>query len=193
MATPRKPKASDDVTEVPKGFGARVGTGQKDLKDPKDSQELTAAPRPGAEPDKRTKELLELWAVLTRARIWRALAVVPVPGASALATAQAIANAGGLLRAKPVQVMNAEGLEPAQVEPWIRELKNWVKRDERVLVVLSPVVTHPAGLPLVHAADAAILCVPLFTAGFADAHKTVELVGRGHFIGTVTIKAGKPK
>jgi hypothetical protein len=57
----------------------------------------------------------------------------------------------------------------------------------RVVVAVDPVVSNPAALPVVLAADAALICITLGQTEIASARRTVELIGSERFIGCVTV------
>jgi len=194
MAKPKKSEApaagKGAAEEKPAAAAAKSGGDSSAPETPAAAGDAKSEAKAASSPQK-SQELLALWTVLTRTRPWRSLALCPVEkGSSALNTAKAITEAANQMRSTPVQILNAEGVEPREVEQRIRELRNLVERNEIVMLVLDPVISNPAAIPLAAAADAAVLCVPLMRTGFAPARKTVELVGKDRFLGTITLKAG---
>lgn len=140
-------------------------------------------PAPGTGP---SQELQRLWFALER-RPWMFLTVVPAhPGAPALDAAQAILEAGSPYPEPPLRLVDATGIEPAGAPPLVSEVRRRIAQGERVIVVIDSLITHPASLPLALAADAAVLCVTLGETDFGSAGKTLTLVGRERFVGSVT-------
>ena len=61
----------------------------------------------------------------------------------------------------------------------------------RVVVTIESVLSNPLGIMLAQAADAALLCVRKRKTKLAAAQKTVELIGRDLFIGSVVLSSGR--
>jgi len=196
MAKPKKSEApvagKAAAADKPAAKAAKSSDKASELESPAAPSREAAPDAKGKAAPQQEQALLALWTVLCRMRPWRSLALCPVEkGSSALITAKAITEAANQMRSTPLQLLNAEGVEPREVEQRIRELHNMVERGELVMVVLDPVISNPAAIPIAAAADAAVLCVPLFRTGFGPAKRTVELVGKDRFLGTITLRAGK--
>ena len=58
---------------------------------------------------------------------------------------------------------------------------------ERVLVVIDSVLSHPSGVPVALAADAALLCVEMGKTSIAAARETLQIVGAQRFLGCITL------
>src|SRR5262249_41129257 len=58
---------------------------------------------------------------------------------------------------------------------------------ERVLVVIESVLSHPSGVPVALAADAALLCVEMGKTSIAAARATGQIVGAQRFLGCITL------
>jgi hypothetical protein len=63
------------------------------------------------------------------------------------------------------------------------------KWSERVLVVVESIVSHPAGIPLALAADAAVLGVEFGRSSIDSARRTLDTLGRTKFLGCLTLPA----
>ncbi len=57
-----------------------------------------------------------------------------------------------------------------------------------VIVALDSVLSNQAGIPVALAADAALLCVTMGDTELDAARRTVSLVGKDRFVGTVTVQ-----
>jgi hypothetical protein len=140
------------------------------------------APSPGPSP-----ELQRLWFALER-KAWSFLTLVPAhPGAPALEAAQSLLEAGSPYPEPPLRLVDATGIEAAGAPPLVKEVRGRIAQGERVIVVIDSLVTHPASLPLALAADVAVLCVALGESDFGSAQKTLDLVGRERFAGSVIL------
>ena len=58
---------------------------------------------------------------------------------------------------------------------------------ERLLVLIESVLSHPSGVPVALAADAALLCVEMERTSIAAARETVQIVGAQRFLGCITL------
>lgn len=119
---------------------------------------------------------------------WHSLVVVPADvKSSAMAVAEALAEASNAVRARPARVFSAEKLSLGATSSLIVEVTDHVERGGIAIVAIDPLVGRPTGMPLIMAADAALLCVHLGVTTAKEAKRTVELAGQGRFIGAVTV------
>jgi hypothetical protein len=149
-----------------------------------------AGPVPG---DATLPEALwqQIW-FAARRRPWSSLALVPAhPGTSALFIAEALVSVGGLHGERPVKLLDAEGAQLSDVAPMLKSLAAIVGREEIAVVAVDGPGDHAATIPIVRAADAAILVVPLGASCFRDARRAMDLVGRDRFVGAVTLALEK--
>ena len=164
---------------LPRGSGAR-------------RDEWIRTARPGEEPGSRPEAGLprgphplpdsfrDLWLATLRHE-WSALVVVPAHAEdSAVNVARALAEIG------EVDFIDAEDVTPTSSTRVTQDMLAQATRG-RVVVALDPVVSNPAVLPIVLAADAALICITLGQTEIASARRTVELIGRERFIGCVTV------
>jgi hypothetical protein len=75
-------------------------------------------------------------------------------------------------------------------QPTMRSMKSSSERwrTGSTIIAIDPVVLNPDGIPVALSADAALLCVELGRADITSARRTVQLIGREHFIGCVIVK-----
>jgi hypothetical protein len=66
-----------------------------------------------------------------------------------------------------------------------------VEKGGLAIVTLDSLVARQTGVPLVMSVDAALLVVHLGVTRMDDARQTVEIVGPGKFIGTVTLESDR--
>jgi hypothetical protein len=141
-------------------------------------------------------ELLHLWTLLTQREKWNSLVVVPAqPGASALMAGRAIVEVGNQYRERPIRLIDAEGLPPGAGSRLVRDMKAFVEQGGMVVVSIDSILSNPVGLEVALAAERALLCVPLGSTQFSSARHTLDLIGKGRFLGSVTLgqKAGSKK
>jgi hypothetical protein len=128
---------------------------------------------------------------------WSTLVVVPThPRCSAARIAQALGDMAALHRGTPITHIVASEVEMGGTADLITAMvvrepelapegPRQVWHNRNAIVAIDPIVSNPAGIALVLAADAAILCVKLGHTRMDDAQRTVDLVGRERFIGCV--------
>lgn len=136
--------------------------------------------------------------------LWFALAtrhlasVVLVPADDEMdlsAVASAMADVGKRLGDTPVTAIAAGAIDYEFVARTAALLTATKRRGDRrpgtspleVIVAIHPVTVEPLGLALVQAADAAILCLTKGRTRLAAARKTVSLIGRERFAGSIFV------
>jgi len=149
-------------------------------------------------------EAQELWLAITR-REWHTLAVIPAHrNGSALGVATALAEAGSLLRGRPVELFSADradhgptgtlstvlnerntGRIPLHVVP-DGGLPPATERFERV-VALEPLSLNPMGATIAHAAEAVLMVAETGVTELRNAKRTMEMIGRDRFVGCVLV------
>ena len=141
-------------------------------------------------------DLQELW-FRTLQFDWSSLVVVPTHSScSAGRIAQALGDMAALQRGVPATQIVASDLNLGGTHELITAMvvrdpevvpagpkQRWYGRN--VVVAIDPVVSNPAGIAVVLAADAAILCVKLGQTRLEAAQRKLDLVGRERFIGCV--------
>jgi hypothetical protein len=143
-----------------------------------------------------TSTLLHLWAMLNQRHRWSSLVVVPSHGGgSGLQTAQAILEVGSKQGSTPIHFLDAEGLELGSAQHVVNEMLAYVEQGDRVVVLIDSVVSNPVGLEVALAAERALLCVTLGDSDYSSARRTLDLIGKERFVGSVTLQptSGAPK
>ncbi len=140
--------------------------------------------------------LLHLWAMLNQRGRWSSLVVVPShESGSGLQVVQAILEVANKQSSTPVHFLDAEGLELGAAQHVVAEMMAYVEQGDRVVVLLDSVVANPVGLEVALAAERALLCVSLGTSDYTSARRTLDLIGKERFLGSVTLQptSGAPK
>lgn len=153
------------------------------------------------EPQKPVKSppssaLLHLWAMLNQRQRWSSLVVVPShQGGSGIQAVQAILEVAGKQNGTPLHFLDAEGLELGAAQHVVSEMQAYIEQGDRVVVLIDSVVSNPVGLEVALAAERALLCVSLGTSDYGSARRTLDLIGKERFLGSVTLQppSGAPK
>ncbi len=120
---------------------------------------------------------------------WHSLVVIPAePGISVYDIADALVEVSSLVRGTTAALFNAEGQGINAASKIIVDMVSHVDADGLAVVAIDSVVDKQAGVPIVMAADAALLCVHLGRTQTFNAQKTIEIVGAEKFIGALTIE-----
>jgi hypothetical protein len=149
-------------------------------------------------------EAQELWLSITR-RDWRTLAVIPAHrDGSALSIATALAEAGSLLKGKPVELFSADRADHSKTgeHSTVMSGRNTsqiplhavpdaglppaTEKFERV-VALEPLSTNPLGATIAQEAEAVLMVAESGVTELRAAKRTVEMIGRERFIGCVLV------
>ena len=131
-------------------------------------------------------DLQRLWSAVAR-RDWSSLVLVPVsPGAAAKVLAAGMLEIGELFRPRP-KLFDGQGAQLADGPRLAVEMKEYAGGGGTAIATVDPVVSSLAGIPLVLAADAAVLVVRLGEADLPNAQSTIEIVGRDRILGCVAV------
>jgi len=136
----------------------------------------------------------QLWFSIQRLE-WSSLVVVPAgPGSSALDFGRPLYQVARLTLGDRIRLLDARGVMLTRIAPLILDMagasegrSSSPERKDRVLVLLESVLSHPPGVPIALAADAALLCVEMGTTTLAAARETIQLIGAQRFVGCVTL------
>ncbi len=140
-----------------------------------------------------SKETQQIWFMLAKSR-WKSLALIPADeGGSTAPLAASLAEVGRQLREGAVTALQlprldyitASGIADAIAAAGRGE---GVPENLQVLIALPPVLDDPLGVAIAHAADAAVLCVEMGKSRLSSARKTIELVGRERFLGSILLR-----
>jgi hypothetical protein len=138
--------------------------------------------------------LQQLWFSLQRHE-WSTLVAVPADrDMSVMDFARPLYEVGRLAMGEKLRLIDARDVKLTRTAPLILDMTGGgPTRDpgaqigERVLVVIESVLSHPSGVPVALAADAALLCVEMGKTSIAAARETVQIVGAQRFLGCITL------
>jgi hypothetical protein len=134
-----------------------------------------------------TDQWAHLWFTLVRFP-WTSLCLVPANShASALFAANGLAAVGRRYERDPIHVIDAERIASGDLGTILTALEERNAVGTRVLVAVSSPLTHDAAIPAARAADAAVLVVRVGDARIEDARRTLDCIGSGNFIGSITV------
>jgi hypothetical protein len=129
-----------------------------------------------------------LW-FATRQQAWSSLAIIPSDGGiDAGDVAESLAATGRLLGERPVNLINATGIQLADVHQLIESLGAMTGRGDCVIVPVDAIAENPGAIPIVRATSAAVLVVRLGESLIDSARSAIELVGRERFLGSVVLQ-----
>jgi hypothetical protein len=167
-----------------------------------ESKRPKTGPGSTVEPLLTSDDAQRLWLEVHRHQ-WSSLVLVPAdPGASAGSIAASLAKAGAVLGDPELRVVNAEGMGTEAIRGVIADLKLMADLSTRavsattgnpwrVVVTIESVLSNPLGIMLVQAADMALLCARKRKTQLAAAQRTIDLIGRDRFIGSVVLSSGR--
>ena len=135
----------------------------------------------------------QLWLAVQKQE-WSSLVLMPTgPASSAFEVARTLHETGKLIMGERLRLIDARGINLTATAPLILEMTSLSPvrpasepRSVRTLVVIDSVLSHPSGIPIVLAADAALLCVELGRTVVTEARETLQLVGLERFVGCIT-------
>jgi hypothetical protein len=134
----------------------------------------------------------QLWFSL-QGREWTSLVAVPADrDLSAMEFVRPLYEVGRLALGEKLGLVDARDVVLARTAPLILEMTAGGSPPRgqsggRALVVIESVLSHPSGVPIALAADAALLCVEMGTTSLAAARETVKIVGAQRFLGCITL------
>lgn len=121
---------------------------------------------------------------------WNSLALVPAhPGVSVLAVARALADAGRTYDAPSLRLIEAERVPPGRLQSVCAEIRGRSELMLRTIVSVPSPLDDNSAVPIIRSCDVAVLVVPLGDTSLASARRTLTVVGRGAFLGAITVSA----
>ena len=136
--------------------------------------------------------LQQLWFSIQR-REWSSLVAVPADrDMPVMDFVKPLYDVGRLAMGDNLRLVDAREVKLTRTAPLIVEMTGAVrgpgsKGGERVLVVIDSVLSHPSGVPVALAADAALLCVEMGKTSLTAARETLQIVGAQRFLGCITL------
>lgn len=123
---------------------------------------------------------------------WSSLVVVPAtPGLSGRIVADALTEVCGLVRGKKAKLIQAEGMEVDGMSRVIVDMTQQVADGGLAVVSVDAVAGTQSGVPVLLAADAALLVIHLGVTRIEDAKKSAEIIGESKLVGAVTLEPAK--
>ena len=128
-----------------------------------------------------------IW-ISTRRQNWSSLAIVPSDASVETASvAEALAETGRMSGERAVSVLNARGTQLTNTRQVLDALNAMTGRGDWVIVPTDPIGDNPSAVPIVQATSGALLVVRLGESFLASARSTIEIIGRGRFLGSVVL------
>jgi hypothetical protein len=135
----------------------------------------------------------QLWFSLQR-REWSTLVAVPADrNMSVMDFVRPLYDVGRLAMGEKLRLVDARDVKLTRTAPLILEMtgggtiRPGGQTGDRVLVVIESVLSHPSGVPVALAADAALLCVQMERTSLTAAQETIQIVGAQRFLGCITL------
>jgi hypothetical protein len=168
-----------------KPSGAMMERPSDDSADTVDGVRLIARPDIVAGPE----DWPPVWFAFAQHR-WNSMVLVPAhSGVSVLAVARALADAGRTYDEPSLGLIEAERVPPARVQGIVTELRDRSDLDQRTIVAVASPLDDNSAVPIIRGCDVAVLVVPLHDTSLAAARRTLAVVGRGAFLGAITVSA----
>jgi hypothetical protein len=143
-----------------------------------DARRAAAAPAP---------DWQHVWFALERTP-WSSLVLVPSqPDVAIMPIARSLLAVGEAYDRLPLRLIDAERADPRSATVLAQALRERVPGARRVVAVSSP-LANPAVIPIIRAADAAVLVVELGRSGLRAARRALAAVGRERFVGSITVR-----
>jgi len=138
--------------------------------------------------------LQQLWFSLQR-REWSTLVAIPADrDTSVMDFGKPLYDVGRLALGENLRLVDARDVKLTRTAALILEMTAGLSphapgapSGERLLVLIESVLSHPSGVPVALAADAALLCVEMERTSIAAARETVQIVGAQRFLGCITL------
>ena len=123
-----------------------------------------------------------------RQHTWTSVALVPSHnGIDVVKVAEMLVATGRMQAERPVDLVNATGIQLSQVQQLIESLTAVADRGASAIVPVDPILENPSAVAVVQAATVALLVVRLGESLIGTAQSTLDLVGRQRFIGSIVV------
>lgn len=124
-----------------------------------------------------------------REKDWSSLVLIPNEGSvDVVRCAEMLAATGRVHGERPVQVVNATGVQLGSIQETVDSITETTRRGDRVIVAVDPIADNPASIAIVRASPAALLLVRLEESLVASARNTIDTVGRDRLLGSIVLK-----
>jgi hypothetical protein len=137
----------------------------------------------------QSDEWAQVW-FATQRYSWTTLAIVPAtPGESGLAAASALVAAGEMYAEGEVHLIDATGAAPHAVDIILASMSGSIAPGSQLVIALDNPLSNPAAIPIARQAGVALLGVRMGASLLDESRRTLDVVGRGYFIGSVAIRS----
>jgi len=135
-----------------------------------------------------SRELQQLWLQLVRSE-WSSLVLIPTePGTSARSVAGALVDMALFYDLGEFKIIDALGASLQDGVRLAKDLAAAVAKGSRVVVSVDAPMQNGGAMPLVMAAEAALLLVRLGASEVESTRSIIEIVGRARVIGAVALR-----
>jgi hypothetical protein len=153
---------------------------------PLPQRQITSVPKASAA---SRDEWAQLWFAAQRFD-WSALAVVPASdGGDGLEAAGELVASGRLYETDELELIDATGIKPDSVERVLTQIDAALARAARVVIGLDNPLANPSAIPIVRHTGTALLAVRLGVPTMRDTERTLDVIGRHCFIGSVALQS----
>lgn len=119
---------------------------------------------------------------------WTSMVLVPAhPNVSVLAVARALASAARAYAEPNLTLIEAEHVPASRVQGILADVDERTALDQRTIVAVASPIDDNSAVPIIRGCDVAVMVVPLGDTPMATARRTIALVGRGAFLGAITV------
>jgi hypothetical protein len=123
-----------------------------------------------------------------RQHSWTSVALVPShAGIDVVKVAEMLVATGRMQGERPVDLVNATGMELGHVQDLIESLTAVADRGASAIVAVDPILDNPSAIAVVQASSLALLVVRLGESLIGTAQSSLDLVGRTRFIGSIVV------
>ncbi len=127
-----------------------------------------------------------------REHSWSSLAIVPAGEiALTLEVAEALATIGGRFERSGVKAVDARGVGLDDCRILVEAIRSTTRPRDRLIVAVDDPRSTPTTVPIVRAADGAVLLVSLESTFLREARAVLGRLGEGCFIGSMALRAQK--
>jgi len=138
-------------------------------------------------PQSPDNEWQRIWFSI-RQHTWSSLALVPShAGIDVIKLAHTLVASGHLQGERPVGLIDATGVQLANVQQVIASLTSVAERGEHAIVPVDAIHDNPSTIAIVQAVSMALLVVRLGESLLTSAQTTLDVVGRTKFIGSIVV------
>ena len=123
-----------------------------------------------------------------RQHSWTSVALVPShAGIDVVKVAEMLVATGRMQGERPVDLVNATGMQLGHVQDLIESLTAVAGRGASAIVPVDPILDNPSAIAVVQASSIALLVVRLGESLIGTAQSSLDLVGRTRFIGSIVV------